>query len=663
MPTPGAEQFFEAGLKAHQAGQRAQAEALYRQALAVDPRHADSMHLLGVTLEMAQPNTDEPLNLIQRAIALNPNVPEYYCNLGLFLAGRKQYQKSVDAFRRAITLRPQYSTAYCHLGNVLHDMGRLEESANAYRQAVVHKNDHFLAYSNLGNVLRELNRMGESAEMCRRAIAINPNFPGAHNNLGNALSKQDRVDEAIASYKRALELDPGSAEIRANIADLTKDMCRLDEAVSMCRQALAIHPQLSGCYSNLLYDLHYRDQFDAIEILRESRNWDRMYVQPNAQFIRHHANSRDPNRKLVIGYVSPDFRQHSVAAFMLPLLQHHDHSQFQIIGYSNVRAPDHVTQAIKGCVDVWRDLPGMNDAQAAELVRSDRVDILIDLAGHTGQNRLLMMSHKPAPVQLTFLGYPGTTGVSTIDYKLTDRLADPPGMTEAHYSEKLLYLPRSNWCFQPIIQFPDVTPLPANASGTICFGSFSNFAKMTPKLFEMWAAILARVPNSKLMIKAKALAMPSVRQELHDRFGKQGVDKSRLDLRPRALNPEDHLTMYGLVDIALDTFPYHGTTTTCEAMWMGVPVVSLAGKAHVSRVGVSLLTSMGLTELIAQTPQEYIEIAAKLASDLARLSQLRSELRQRMKDSPLMDAPGYAKEMEEQFRFVWRKWCEIGEQK
>ena len=306
---------------------------------------------------------------------------------------------------------------------------------------------------------------------------------------------------------------------------------------------------------------------------------------------------------------------------------------------------------------------GWTDERVADKVWENKIDILVDLAGHTAGNRLRVFARKPAPVQVSYLGYPGSTGLSEMDYRLTDSLADPPGKTELLHSEKLLRLPVCNWCFNEPDDAPMVGPLPAYAAGSICFGTFNNFTKASPAIMDMWAAILNAVPSSRLIMKFRGLGEKSVRQQIHQCFASRGVRAERLEIRGHEPNPVSHLKAYNEVDIALDTFPYHGTTTTCEAMWMGVPVVTLAGSSHVSRVGVSLLSSVGLPEMIAQTPQQYVEIAVGLARDLPRLADLRLTLRPRMRASPLMDAPRFARDIEAAYRQMWRIWCAGGERK
>jgi predicted O-linked N-acetylglucosamine transferase (SPINDLY family) len=368
---------------------------------------------------------------------------------------------------------------------------------------------------------------------------------------------------------------------------------------------------------------------------------------------------RDPERKLRIGYVSPDLCAHVVSRFIAPVLARHDRDAFEVYCYAEVAAPDEITTMLRGYANGWRDTVGEPDEHLAEAIRQDGIDILVDLAGHSASNRLLVFARKPAPVQITYLGYAATTGMTAMDYRLTDALADPPGMTEQFHSERLIRLPKCAWCYNKLADGPGVSELPASKAGHVTFCSFNNFAKVNEPLLRLWGRILQSVPGSRLLIKANALDSPSTQQRVRDWASGAGIDQNRLDLCGW-LSLAEHYARYGQVDIALDTFPYHGTTMTCEALWMGVPVVTLAGGSHLSRVGVSLLTNVGLPELVAESADDYVRIAADLGGDLSRLRGMRATLRKRMEDSPLLDAAGFTKNLEAAYRQAWRQWCNAG---
>jgi predicted O-linked N-acetylglucosamine transferase (SPINDLY family) len=375
-----------------------------------------------------------------------------------------------------------------------------------------------------------------------------------------------------------------------------------------------------------------------------------------AKFIQPHSNDRSRERRLRIGYVSSDFRQHSVGYFIEPVLAHHNHDRFEIFCYSNDIKEDEVTGRLQSYADHWRRLIGLSDEQAANQIRADRIDILIDLSGHTRGNRLLVFARKPVPVQVTWLGYPTTTGLSTMDYRLTDGFADPVGMTEHFHSEQLVRLPECFSCYQPP-EAPEVSGLPAREKDYVTFGSFNNLAKINREVMAVWARILQAVPGSHLTLKNTGLGAGTVQQRVRETFMGLGVAPERLALLGNDPSSRAHLERYWNIDIGLDPFPYNGATTTCDALWMGVPLVALAGKTHAGRVGVSQLSNLELTELIGNTTEEYVAIATRLARDLERLSQLRAGLRARLAASPLTEAPRFTKNLEQAYLAMWKDWC------
>lgn len=387
------------------------------------------------------------------------------------------------------------------------------------------------------------------------------------------------------------------------------------------------------------------------------RDFARRWEAPLAKLIQPHSNDRSPDRRLRIGYVSSDFRQHSVGYFIEPVLAHHDHGRFEIFCYSDHFQEDEVTERLKSHADHWRRLVGLSDEQAANQIRADQIDILIDLVGHMGGNRLLVFARKPAPIQVTWLGYPNTTGLSAMDYRLTDGFADPPGTTEHLHSEKLIRLPECFSCYRPLSDAPEISELPAREKRYVTFGSFNNQAKITPEVIAVWARILQSILGSHLTLKNPALGDETTQQMVQNSFAELGITPERLELLGHDPSQRLHLERYRSIDIGLDPFPYNGATTTCEALWMGVPVVTLAGKTHAGRVGVSQLSNLGLTELIGHTPEEYVAVAMRLSADLERLSALRTELRSRMAGSPLMDGPRFTKNLEEACLTMWKEWC------
>jgi predicted O-linked N-acetylglucosamine transferase (SPINDLY family) len=433
-----------------------------------------------------------------------------------------------------------------------------------------------------------------------------------------------------------------------------KDMGLLDESIAELRTALRLQPSYLDAHSNLLYTLHCHPGEEPASIFAEHVAWGRRYGDPLAGAIRPHGNERAPERRLRIGYVSPDFRSHVVGLFMLPILEAHDPAGFEVLCYGSGRAQDATTGRIRERA-AWRDIVGLGDAEAAELIRRDAVDLLVDLTGHTAGHRLLLFARKPAPVQVTYLGYPGTTGLAAMDYRITDAHADPPGLTDRLYTETLVRLPDTAWCYAPPPDAPAVGRGPAADGRALTFGSFNNLAKLTGTMLGLWAEILRAVPGSRLLLKNAGFGSATARQRVRAALAAEGIEPKRVELRGPVLTPAGHLAAYAGVDIALDTYPYHGTTTTCEALYMGVPVVSLAGQTHVSRVGASLLANVGLTELVASSPDEYVQRAVGLARDGRRLSALRGSLRGLLERSALMDAGRFTRHLEQAYRDMWQR--------
>ena len=648
------QQTFDLALRHHQAGQLQDAEQLYRQILIQEPTHAQATHLLGVIAHQVGRNNIAE-DLIRRAIALNPNFPEAHSDLGKVLKETGQFDEAIAACRQAIALRPNYAEAYSNLGNALKEKGLLDESIAAYRQAIFIKPNYAEANYNLGTALKDKGQLDDSIAVYRQAIILRPNFPEAYTNLGNALQGNGQLDEAIVAYRQAIALRPDYAEAYSNLGLALKDRGELDEAIAAHRQAIVLKPDFAHAYDNLLFTLHYHPAYDAQAIAEEHRRWNRQHAQPLRKFIQPHLNDRNPDRRLRIGYVG-DLGDHPIGRFMLPLLSAHDHSVFEIFCYSQARAPDKMTAKLQAFADAWRSIVGNSDEQVAELIRQDKIDILVDLAMHSGGNRLPIFAHKPAPVQVTYLAYAAGTALNTIDYRLTDQYLDPTEADDRHYMEKSIRLTGTYWCYQQSVATEPVNQLPASHAGHITFACLNNFSKVTRVTLELWAKLLQMLPNARLLLYSPVGShRVSLMQFLEDR----GIAADRLELIAR-LSPEQYFQMYQRADIALDPFPFAGGTTTCDALWMGVPVVTLAGRTAVGRAGVSILSNAGLPEMIARSPEQYLQIAVDLATDLRRLAELRSTLRQRMERSELMDAPKFARNIEEVYRQIWRIWCQTG---
>jgi protein O-GlcNAc transferase len=627
---------------------------LYGEILEKHPNNAAVWCRLGeVYHALGQP--DDAADCYRRALALRPDDMPAHSNLGAALMAQGRLDEAAACFEQALRLRPDSVEACSNLGLVLLHLGKVQEAEHRFREALRLRPDLAEVHNNLGLALLNQGREEEAVDHFRQAVHFRPDLAEAHNNLGLALATGGKPDEALACYEQAVRIDPQHFGALTNLGNACKDQGRLSQAVACYRKALAVRPDDASLHSNLLLALHYQPDVDPAEILREARCYAERHAAPLAVAALPHPGRPLLGRRLRVGYVSADFREHPVANFLEPILASHDHQRFEIVCYADVPQPDAVTGRLQGYADQWRSLVGLSDEQAAEVIRRDEIDILVDLAGHTGGNRLLVFARRPAPVQASYLGYLGTTGLPAIDYYLTDVHADPPGMTEAYYQEQLVRLPECGMCYWSG-PAPEVNPdLPALQSGRVTFGCLNTLAKVSESVLALWARVLAATPGSRLLLRSGAgrLAEEWVRATL----ARLGVAPARLLLAGRTASRWDYLQLFQTVDLSLDPFPYNGVTTTCDSLWMGVPVVALAGGTCVSRQGVRFLRSVGLDELIADTPEAYVRLATELGSDLRRLATLRGGLRERMSRSPLGDAARFTAHLEAAYRGMWEQWA------
>jgi len=472
--------------------------------------------------------------------------------------------------------------------------------------------------------------------------------------VGLALHHQGRVIEAAEAYRRSLELYPAEINTHENLAAALSQAGRAAEAVAVYRHGLAVAPGHARLHSSLLLCLHYLEGEAPETLLEEHRRWGAAHG--GGAVADPFANLPDPERRLRVGYVSADFCEHSVASFFLPLVERHDRARFEIVCYSAAPLVDRVTEEIRGLADHWVEISAMVDGEAAKRIRRDRVDVLVDLSGHTASNRLTLFARRPAPVQVTYLGYPDTTGLLAMDYRLVDGVTDPPG-AERWATERLLRLPDCFLCYRPPAGAPAVAEPPLRANGHVTFGSFNNLAKVNDGVVEAWAEILRRSPGAHLVVKSSLLDDPATGEALRGRFLHHGVAPERVELLARQAARAGHLACYSRIDIGLDTFPYNGTTTTCEALWQGVPVVTLAGGLHMGRVGASLLRAVGLGDWVAGDVATYVERAVALAADRERLAALRRTLRATVAASPLCAEATFTRQVETAYRTAWQAWC------
>jgi predicted O-linked N-acetylglucosamine transferase (SPINDLY family) len=640
----------------NEAGRRDEAIAGYRRAVALKPDFITAWNsLAGALAANGQPR--EAIPAYRSAIAVDPNYPDAHNNLGNALRNTGDLAGAIASYERAIELRPDYPQAYNNLAVALQESGRLPKAVAAYQQALRLKPDYLPAKKNMAVALDKLaqqhtavNQLDEAIELLQLAVSMNPSSPAYPNNLGTVLFDAGRIDEAREAFNAAMKMEPDHASF-ASAWLSTLHYAAGVEAGTIARHHFEWGDRFGrSSVDSLPRDTGLRPVLTALE--------DQDLSTPDATGMGQRPMSRQSietqlspdqarlplarQRRIRVGYVSADFRWHPVARFLIPLLEHRDRDVFEVVCYSNVKEADATTGRLQSLTDRWLDASVMGDDALVARIREDEIDILIDLSGHTSGNRLPVFARKPAPVQMTYLGYAGTTGMPAMDYRLTDAHADPIGLTEHLHSEKLIRLP-INWCFVEPMNSP---PVKVREPGPVRFCSFNHLCKVTDEMLRAWGRILASVPGSQLIVKAGALTSPQTRQSLQARLLAAGIAADRVSVLKPTGDFARHLQAYLTADIALDTYPYHGTTTTCEALWMGLPVIVLEGKTHVSRVGVSLLHNAGLPELIGQSVEDYIAIATSLASDPARLGDLRGSLRERLRQSPLMDAKRFTGEFE-----------------
>jgi predicted O-linked N-acetylglucosamine transferase (SPINDLY family) len=645
-------------------GRLNEAIASYRNALALNPESVEAHNNLGLAC-VRQGRLDEAIAAYRRALELRPEWPDVHLNLGIALRLQGQPEAAEATYQRALQLKPNWPEAFNNLGNALRDQGRLEDAIAKYRRAIELQPNYPEAHSNLAVTLTGNGHVQEAMAACRQALAFRPDCAEAHVNLGNVLTIQGQLDEAIVAYHRALELSPHQPAAHVNLGNALKSQGRLDEAFAAYRSALRIAPDDAGARSNLIYALHFQPRQDDSLIALEHERWNRQFSDPVKPLIQPHGNDRNPERRLRIGYVSPDFRDHVVGRNILPLFRCHDHREFEVLCYSGVMKQDAMTNEFRRHSDRWRSTVGLSDERLAEVIRQDGVDVLIDLAQHTAENRLPMFARQPAPVQVSFAGYPASAGVDAIQYRLSDRwleekgkmrdtghrMQDDPERAVDPASGVLLL--DSFWCFDPCGLEVEIGELPARTNGFVTFGSLNNFCKINEPVVRLWAKLLNQAENSRLILLSN---LGTHRQQAIEFLENLGVEKQSVEFLtpgPRGA----YFELYNQLDVVLDPFPYNGHSTSLDALWMGVPVVTLAGNLGVSRGGLSILHNLGLPELVAHSEDEYVAIATELARDLSRLTELRQTLRPRMEASVLMDAPHFARQIEAAYRSMWRQWC------
>lgn len=612
----------------------------------------DVEHLLTLADQHAQSgNQAAAVKTYAEVLVKDPANISALCQTGLIFEKQNKTNAALEKYKRAIAVQPDSAQAYLGLGRVAQKLGKIAEAEAHFRHSIKLQPSAD-AYGHLAAVMHGKGYLLEAAQYYKAALAIAPDHVACLNNLGAVYFQMEQYRNAKDCYSKVLEVVPDNPAVLSNIAAAYKAFGQMEDAVRCQKQSLKIRPGHSATLSNLLLAMVYTPSVTPEDLYETAKAYGASITDSSFKKYKFSKNS-DAGRKLRIGYVSGDFRTHPVSNFLEPLISSHDRNAFELFAYSNVKEPDAVTARMEKGFDTWRNIKGMQDAALAELIFKDKIDILVDMAGHTAQNNLPVFARRPAPVQVSWLGYPATTGVSTMDYRITDVHAEPAGMTERFNVERLYRLPEVFCCYQPRERSPGVVDQPPfEDNGYITFGCFNNFSKVSDDVLALWASVLERVPGSKLLLEV--LGLEEFQKDLEQRLVNQGLPPERVILKPR--KPQNHLALYNKIDIALDPFPCNGGTTSMDTLWMGVPFITLAGNSFVSRMGVSFLTNAGLPELIAENKDEYRDKAVALAHDKERLRRVRAGLRERVQASPLMDQKRFARNMEEAYRAMWHGW-------
>jgi len=628
---------------------------LCERVLAIDPQQRDAQHLNAMILR-TEGRWSDALDTLKILIERSPHSPDLHIDLADTYALSGDLKKALASYYASLRLKNN-SKVLGAVGSIHHKLGDYGSAVASYKKAIECNPLVASAYNGLGFVMLTAGHYDEAIKYFEQAIKIDPAYAQAHNYIGRAYYLNGDYDSALRAFKDAIAIKPDYVAAIVNLANLYKDQAEIFAAIKAYRHALGLDPSNNRILSNYLMALNYCESVSIKEIYDEHTRIGHR-IEQNVQQVEHrHYGRSDATGRLKIGYLSADFNDHAVASFILPLLRNHNYHKVAIYCYYNRHAYDHVTEDIKGMADYWRNIAGVADKEVVRLIQQDDINILVDLAGHTAENRINVIASKPAPISVNWIGYPNTSGLSVMDYRITDFNTDPPGYSEAYHTEKLVRMPELFCVYEPPFNTPPVSKLPALDKGYITFGCFNNLAKLATPVIEAWTDILLSMTDAKLMIKYSGLGSANIRRALLQRFARHGIEEKRIILLGRDASRYEHLQRYSDIDIALDVFPYNGTTTTCEALWMGVPVISIKGNAHVSRVTFSIMKALGMERYIADTKSGYIDIACELSRDLYGLSHLRETLRDNMRTSVVTDGKRFTECLESKFHKMWQEYC------
>ena len=636
-----------------QTDQLADAEAAFRRAIGILPGHAAAHNNLGGTLNDAG-RYEEALGAYRDALRIDPSNADTHGNMGVVMQRLGDLEGAEAALRRSVEMAPGAPEAHNNLGNVLKERGDLEGAEAALRRAVELSPEYVNALQNLGNVLIEQNRISAAVEMLERAVALQPENAPALVNLGAGLNLLERQEEGVELALKAISLVPGLPEAHNNLGVALRGLGYNLAAEDAYREAVRLDPGHSSAHSNLIFTLDFNPAYGVADHQAERRRWHDQHAAPLAPKSESFHNDPDPERRLRIGYVSADFRRHSAANGFGPMILSHDRDRYDVVCYASNLRRDDVTEKFQTAATEWCDCERMSDSDLAARIRDDRIDILVDLSGHSAGNRLLVFARRPAPVQVTAWGHAAGTGLTAIDYFFSDSIVVPDDETKL-YAEAIRYMP-SHLPYMPPDPAPDVAEAPCVANGYTTFGSFNRLEKIGDEALRAWSQILDRAPESRLVIKSQALDRESVRADFEARLADADIDSARVQLLGGDPQPA-HLAKHGLVDVMLDPFPHGGGISTADALWMGVPVITLVGNTIAGRIGASALHAIGLDDLIAESEDAYIELALDRGRDAAFITEMRANLRSRVAGAPVGDAAQYVAAVEALYREIWGEWC------
>jgi len=575
--------------------------------------------------------------------------------LGAALCATGKFEKALKVYKNAVRLDSKNSELHYNLGFVFQNTNQIKMAIDSYKKAILLNPNHVNAHHNLGALLYKISSLDKAINSYNKAIQLKPDYAEAYSNRGNVFQKLSQLDEAIQDHNKAIQLKPDYAEAYHNRGGTLKDLRQLDKAIQDYNKAIQLKPDYMNAYNSLLMSLNYSSELTQHKIFQKHIEFDKQFGLKTLKNTQSVIFNKTNNIKLRVGYISGDFRNHSVAYFFEPLLKSHDRNFVEVYCYYNDVKKDEKTESLIDASRHWRSIASMNDEDLVSLIKKDNIDILVDLSGHTPKNRLAIFPHRPAPIQVTWLGYPNTTGLSSIDYRLTDNIADPIGEADQLHSEELIRLPKGFLCYQGNKSISTNKELPCLKRGHITFGCFNNLNKITDQVIKVWINILQAIPSSHLLLKSKQFSNSQTKSRYLEIFKNGGISGDRIELYSFMLEEDEHLKLYNHIDIGLDPFPYNGTTTTCEALWMGVPVITMLGNRHASRVGASILTHAGLKEFIATDINGYINMAIEYANNIDSIKSIRTELRHNMQNSNLCNSDVFAKNVEQAYQNMHSK--------